>query len=147
MQDDRKALLLDLLSFRSTANLNTGPVLFRMLWNSATHDQIRIIKDRYERLSGYVSWANISKESVLLMASTGKAPKNVSDWNEGKFLLVLDAAVKKGFRLDIKALIEQLPKRKYILFLKRGFLYVIKPREGYRPVMKLRLAPPNDAGA
>ncbi len=141
MQDDRKCLLLDLLMFRSMANLNTEPELFRMLWNSAYHSQIHVFKDKYERLSGYVAWANFSKEAMLLMVMTRKMPRNIGEWNEGKFLFVVDVVLKKGTHLNVARLIEQLPRSKYVVFLKKGFLYVVKPREGLRPVLKHRFSP------
>lgn len=144
MRDDRKSLLLELLKFRSIVGLSTSPAQFRALWNSASHDQIHIINDKYERLAGYVAWANFTKESILLMALGGVFPQNIGDWSEGRFLFVLDVAARKGVALDIKRLLEQLPQRKYVLFVRRGFIYVIKPREGRKPVFKFKLPQSND---
>jgi hypothetical protein len=140
MQPDKEHLLLELLRLRTSAGQTTTPAQFCHLWNSVSHGLVALIRDRYERLAGYVIWANFSKESISYVRLNGKLPSAIGDWSEGKFLFVLDMLVVRRAELTPLEIMKKfIPRRKYILFVRKERIYVLSPRAGLRPVMKQKV--------
>lgn len=139
MHSEIDSVLLQLLRLRAKNSLDTSPALLNQLENSVAFGQYKLINDRHERCIGYVVWGEFSRESVVCFRKWGVVPHRPEEWCEGKFLVVLDLVVRRSSYISPNMIIKLLPTRKYVSFVRRGELYVLQPRSGFRPIFRTRL--------
>lgn len=140
MTVNKESLLVDLLKLRAQAGFNTDARQYLELSKSVFHGQIFRVLDRYERLAGYICWASFSKESMRRFIKYGIFPSKFEEWNEGMFLVVLDIfLITSKVRFGRSMLLECLPSRRYIFFIRRGYAYALQARNRLALVMKRKV--------
>lgn len=120
-----------LLEVRGELQLDTPHVTLRNLRNCARHGTFEVLNDELGRANGYVAWADINKESWRSLCERGQPPSHVFEWNEGRLLLLLDIAVGRNHRHQLRASLERLfASRRAIAFLRRGSVHIYARRGG-----------------
>lgn len=117
---------------RSQSGLDTSPALLLSLKNAAVHNQIEVFYSPFKTPVGYVAWASVNKEAMLMMSKTKLMPPFSYEWSEGRFMVIFDLAILPRWgRVSRGALISFLSKRRFVSYLKRGRLHVWRKKESH----------------
>ena len=117
-KEQGQELLLKALSLRLNNSGSISNIEYTNLQKSCAMNKIYFFQNNLKRDIGYISWADINKESFLNLTKLGLNPQATYEWNEGYILLLLDITIPKNY--PTKKLLKELktifPKRRLVLF-------------------------------
>lgn len=114
-----------LLAVRGELQLDTPHATLQALRNCAQFGTFEVLHNELGRNNGYVAWADINKESWRVLCQRGQPPSHMFEWNEGRLLLLLDIALARGQRHQLRASLERLfTGRRAVAFLRRGSVHI-----------------------
>lgn len=138
MHDDKNfpPVFSRVIDIRISSALNTPAHLLAALKNSAMSGQIEVFNSTANNPIAYVAWANVNKESFLMMSKTKQMPPFFYEWNEGKLMVIYDVVFLPKWGTLAKAeLLNFLLQKRFVAFLKRGRLHLWT--KGSRPKRRL----------
>ena len=111
----------DLIEVRMRLCLDSPFSTLMNLKNSSLFQCYKIFKNDYERPSGYITWANVNKESFSRLSVCGGVPKYSYEWNEGNLVYLTEFlnsgrsnfSLRREFRLMFR-------KRRVVMFVRNG---------------------------
>lgn len=122
---------LRLIKLRADLNLNSSPDNIKSLLRSGEHGLFDIFKNHLERPVGYLTWANINKESFRRLLDFNENLRYAYEWNEGRIVLITDVAFSRNNRQGLrKRLEEALKGRRVVAFRRNGVLSVYTRTNG-----------------
>lgn len=138
-QDD----LIEMLTVRAEAGLETQPPLFRLLRNAAQAGSATLFRDHMHQVIGYAIWAKVSAETAARFVRTGMAPYYFYEWREGGIFLLLDVVIyrhasRPGRRQLMAVLAEHravmVARRDRVrLYFKNNLMRWRRPATGHSP--------------
>ncbi|GEM_PF-3386072 len=127
-KEQGEQLFLKALNLRLSNTGSINQAEFANIQKSCMQNKIHFIQNELKRDIGYICWADINKESFLNLTKFALPPQFSYEWDEGKILLLLDIYFPKNYpvRKILEALKTKFPKRRLVLFNKKGSVRVYK---------------------
>lgn len=95
--DAKENSFAQLLEVRLIAGLDTPIATLKWLKNSSQFNCFYFFTDIAGRNNGYISWANVNRETLLRLQRSGLFPVYFYEWDEGNIKLLLDIAFVDGW--------------------------------------------------
>lgn len=108
------------------------PELVSWIDFSITSGCFHLIRDSFDKLSGYIIWARISKESLRTMIRQKAWPKYAHEWNEGNIIVILDIVNRSLKPAGLQTLLRTLFGRYRIVLYEHRGKVVCLTRSGKR---------------
>jgi len=123
--------LLDIIAVRCSLNIDTPAKLLGELADCALDARAKTFYSSIGFPAGYMVWALVNKESLILISKTRKMPVYPYEWCEGRFLVVHDLMVLPQWTAVINRQIRDfLMTKRCVTFLRRGRLHVWSKLKG-----------------
>lgn len=126
-------LFSKVVDIRSASVLETSSHLLSALKNSAENGKIKVFSSGSHSFFAYLAWAEVNKESLVLMGKTKQMPPFLYEWNEGRLMVIYDVVfLPKWGVLAKREILQFLRQVRVVAFLKRGNLHIwSRRRRGY----------------
>lgn len=111
----------DCIDVRCMKQLDTHHPLLGPIKNAAKDQRIKVFFSSTKTPIGYIAWAHLNKEALIMMSKTIKMPPYPHEWNEGKLMVVFDVVFAPQWEKIAKGkLIRFLNKQRFFAFTRRG---------------------------
>lgn len=121
----------ELCLVRAYQKVDIRPELISWIGFSVSAECYKIITNKSEKPTGYVIWANISKETFRAMIKHECFPKYPYEWNEGNIILILDVVNTSLSFLQLKSLLRELfSSHRVVVFERYGKMKCLSRRGG-----------------
>jgi len=115
----------DVFSLRCRTGLSTPPELLEVLRQSAADNRIKIVRSPINVPIGYVAWASVTKETLVMISKTKRMPPYDYEWREGRLMVIYDAVITPGWDLIAGRQIKSWTKKlRLVTFIRRSRLHM-----------------------
>ncbi len=119
--DNSIVSLSDCIDVRCMRQLDTHHQLLGSIKNAAKDQRIKVFFSSTKTPIGYVVWARLNKEALIMMSKTIKMPPYPHEWSEGKFMVVFDVVFSPQWEnIAMSKLIRFLGRQRFFAFIRRG---------------------------
>lgn len=114
-QEDMAQKLLDVVLIRIRNQMDTSAQLQSSILDSILKDSIHIFRNEAGEPIGYITWANVKRETLGFISKTQTLPGYPYEWHEGKIKLFFDLVLSNEWRY--------LARYRLFLFLRKHRLF------------------------
>lgn len=139
--------LQEIMDVRLALGLTTSPAQLGAILHSVKAGTARIMYDHNDMARGYLLWANVNKESALLLARKGRLPAYGYEWQEGSLTLILAVVVIPGALPAKYGQLRRFLRQQRAVLYRTGQRVTLCVRRGRRVVKKRYALPSRAAGA
>lgn len=122
----------DALDILISRRFDINPDRIKSLKFSAKKSKLEILLGFGEKPIGFVSWAGVNKDSVVLFLNQKRLPTYFWEYDEGNIAFIQDIAFKDKWAYQArKKLIEFIKSKKAIFYVRKNKAYLLIRKKNY----------------